>query len=342
MTHQLRIFCSLLILAFSLTLAHGQSVAKCAGTDLLKTLKDKDAKAYNLIFQNAEKEPNGKGVFWRIEKEGTEPSWLLGTMHTTDERLLEFVTKHFSFALDKAASVAIENLDVTDPAKVQKKMAENAQLVFFTDGTSIKDHLTSEEQQQLLEATNAFGIPFDAISLMKPWVSATFLSIPACEHARQGQGIDFLDKAIYQAGKKNGAKLVGLETFEEQMSAMGDLPLKDQIAFLNGAAQSAPIAADLFETMTQLYLAENISAIVPMTKHFSRKVERATEVDKLFESFSKELIVKRNKLMHDRALPLILEGNAFIAVGALHLPGDKGLVNLLRKSGYTVTRHSAQ
>ena len=51
----------------------------------------------------------------------------------------------------------------------------------------------------------------------------------------------------------------------------------------------------------------------------------------------RELIEKRNRTMHERAMPLIDGGNAFIAVGALHLPGNTGLVELLRQSGYRVT-----
>ncbi len=342
MKNLLSVFCTICFLVFSISLTHAQNAARCEGTDLLENLKTEDPKAYDAIMQEADNELNGQGLFWRVEKEGTAPSWLMGTMHTTDERLLAFITAHFSFALDKAAIVAIENLDVTDPVKVREQMAKNASLVFFTDGSSIKDHLSDKEERQLREATKAFGIPFDAINLMRPWVSATFLSIPACEHARQDQGIDFLDKKIFEAGKKNKAKLVGLETFEEQMSAMAGMPLKDQVVFLNGAAKSVNIVADIFETMTKLYLQENVGAMVPMTKHFSRKIDDEPGVDELFENFSKALVIKRNLLMRDRSLRLLEEGNALIAVGALHLPGKQGLVELFRESGYTVTRHPAQ
>jgi uncharacterized protein len=50
-----------------------------------------------------------------------------------------------------------------------------------------------------------------------------------------------------------------------------------------------------------------------------------------------EVVNKRNQLMAERALPLLADGNAFIAVGSAHLPGEQGLVELLRKAGYEVT-----
>ena len=57
----------------------------------------------------------------------------------------------------------------------------------------------------------------------------------------------------------------------------------------------------------------------------------------VFDGFKKYLLVDRNAKMRTAALPLLEKGNAFIAVGALHLPGPTGLVALLRESGYTVT-----
>jgi uncharacterized protein YbaP (TraB family) len=69
----------------------------------------------------------------------------------------------------------------------------------------------------------------------------------------------------------------------------------------------------------------------------SRRADPTGEMLSIIAYVERELIDKRNLTMHERAMPLIDRGNAFIAVGALHLPGDKGLVELLRQSGYKVT-----
>ncbi len=56
-----------------------------------------------------------------------------------------------------------------------------------------------------------------------------------------------------------------------------------------------------------------------------------------YELFLKYLISDRNHIMAERAVPIIDKGNAFIAVGALHLPGKDGIIELLRTKGYRVT-----
>ena len=57
-----------------------------------------------------------------------------------------------------------------------------------------------------------------------------------------------------------------------------------------------------------------------------------------YSDFEQRIIIDRNHRMAERALPILADGNAFIAVGALHLPGKEGLVELFRQAGFTVTR----
>jgi uncharacterized protein YbaP (TraB family) len=69
----------------------------------------------------------------------------------------------------------------------------------------------------------------------------------------------------------------------------------------------------------------------------TRRADPSGDNMALLAYIERELIEKRNITMHRRALDLLKDGNVFLAVGALHLPGDKGLVELLRQSGYKVT-----
>jgi len=56
-----------------------------------------------------------------------------------------------------------------------------------------------------------------------------------------------------------------------------------------------------------------------------------------YAAFEETMITSRNKVMVDHAAPILAKGNAFMAVGALHLPGPEGLIEDFRKAGYTVT-----
>ena len=91
---------------------------------------------------------------------------------------------------------------------------------------------------------------------------------------------------------------------------------------------------DMMETMIQLYLQRELGAIWPLQIVLAEKVGVRADA---FDAAEQSLLVSRNLGMRDKALELLVEGHAFIAVGGLHLPGRGGLVALFREAGYTVT-----
>ena len=83
----------LLALVLFLTLAllspaHAADAKKCDGSNILGSLQASDPARYEAVLDEGAGIVNGKGVFWKIEKPGLEPSWLMGTMHLTDPRVL--------------------------------------------------------------------------------------------------------------------------------------------------------------------------------------------------------------------------------------------------------------
>jgi len=91
---------------------------------------------------------------------------------------------------------------------------------------------------------------------------------------------------------------------------------------------------DMMETLVQLYLNRKIAAAMPFQLALAREVGIG---DDAFAGFQQKLLIDRNVKMEKSAEPLLQEGGVFIAVGALHLVGKKGLVALLREASYTVT-----
>ena len=142
-----------------------------------------------------------------------------------------------------------------------------------------------------------------------------------------------LDGLIASRAKAESKNLVGLETIGEQFGAMAALPEDFHLEALKETLKLGNVAEDVMETMKQLYLDGDIGMILPLTRAVSPK--SASSAD--YEDFKDRLITARNRNMAERALAHLEKGNAFIAVGALHLPGETGLVAAFRNAGYTVS-----
>ncbi|GEO85753.1 MULTISPECIES: TraB/GumN family protein [Alphaproteobacteria] len=318
----------------SVSTAHAGEPPACTGKNLLPSLQRSDPAAYEKIVTEAAKNPNGKGIFWRIEKEGVSPSYLLGTMHVTDPRVLTMPDSARKTAA-AVSTIIIESDEILDEKKAAAAMLMHPELTMFTDGTTIRDHLSAEDADKLEAGLKARGLPLAAVARMKPWILSSFVALPACEIARKTAGASFLDKHIVEDAIKAGKKVVGLETLAEQLQAMADLPVEFHLQALIETLELGDKMNDIIETMTTLYLSGDVGMTMPMLEAVAPS--EASKDESGYAAFEKRIVTDRNKVMAERAAPLLAEGNAFIAVGALHIPGAEGLVELLRKQGFTVT-----
>jgi len=312
------------------------NAATCRGKDLLKQLEINNPKAFASIMGQAGRTLNGNALLWKIEKDASKPaSYLFGTMHVTDERLLD-VPDEVLDALNGADIVALENLDILDSLVTKQRLKEIPELWKFEEGKSLRDYMTEEDLEVLRTAARSFKVGFFKMLKFKPWLVMSMISTSRCERTRKANGKSFLDKAIGERAQRINAELVGLESLREQLSAMDSMPMKSQVAYLVGTAQLADKSEDGLETMIQLYLQRKIGAIQPMFSYYSSK-SSTLNLKTAYSEFQTHLIDKRNVVMRDRSLPLFEKGSSFVAVGALHLPGEMGLVNLYREAGYRVT-----
>lgn len=310
-----------------------QSVA-CTGKDLLPDLQKQDPKAFANIESEAAKTPNGHAVFWKIEKPGLQPSYLLGTMHVTDPRVL-IMPKGAQEATSNADTIIVESDEILDDNKAAVALMAKPELSMFTDGSTITSQLKPEEVTELEAGLKTRGLTLASVNRMKPWIIASFVALPACELARKAAGTSFLDKRIAQDADNAGKRVVGLETYAEQLAALNDLPMTFHLTSLIETLKLGDTMNDVNETMIALYLKGEIGAIMPMLQVVSP--DQSSAKDPGYAAFEQRIIVDRNKVMAARAAPTLDQGNAFMAVGALHLPGGDGLVELLRHQGFTLT-----
>lgn len=304
----------------------------CTGTDLLAEMRAKDPNAYAALRAEADAIPNNHGLFWKIEPpNGAAPSYLFGTVHVTDPRVHD-LRPPVKAALDKAAAVIVESTEALTATDMAKNMFKVAGLMVLP-GTQTLDEVIPPDDLAAVKAFYEEEGGYEAHFKYRPYMLAMTLSYAPCEVARQTEGLPSLDAAIATTYKAGGAKLAGLETLREQFTSMSDMPMAEQVDWLLQAIKLRSEIEDFTETLIRLYLAQETGMLLAWSRDMT--IRHGTEAT--WESFRSLLLDTRNKRMAERAVPFIDDGNAFIAVGALHLPGETGLVQLLRDRGYKVT-----
>ena len=119
----------------------------------------------------------------------------------------------------------------------------------------------------------------------------------------------------------------------EQAAALGGMPESDMVQVIRDSVEMRPQLHDFIEEMIGFYLALDLSGL------HARMIEMSAGDDlALLDRFMERVLDRRNFLMVDRMAGVLDDGNAFIAVGAMHLPGENGLLNLLAQGGHDVTR----
>ncbi|WP_378946903.1 TraB/GumN family protein [Mesorhizobium sp. ANAO-SY3R2] len=305
----------------------------CKGKDMLAELAASDPALLGKIEAEGKATLNGEGLLWKLEKPGQKPSWLYGTMHVADPRVTALepaATKAF----DASHTLVIETTDVLDQQAMLASLMKQPELMMFTDNTTLASLMTPDEAKTVNAALQARGIPPASVTKMKPWMLSAMIALPACELARKTGGAPVLDVLLAQQAKAAGKEVKGLETAADQLSAMASLPMEFHIKGLVETLKLGDRMDDIIETMIVIYRRGDTGMFWPL---FRNALPSSASDESGYAAFEEAMVTTRNKTMAERADPILAQGDAFLAVGAMHLPGPDGLVELFRKAGYTVT-----
>ncbi|MBK8336899.1 MAG: TraB/GumN family protein [Sterolibacteriaceae bacterium] len=135
--------------------------------------------------------------------------------------------------------------------------------------------------------------------------------------------------------RNRGKDIVALETIDEQIAAMNDLPEESQLALLRHAEANYERIQQSFAALRDAYLARDLAAIWIFNRDLMAGGE---EIEPHNARFLDSLLYRRNQRFAERLMPLLDQGGTFAAFGALHLYGPRGVPALLARRGYTVTR----
>lgn len=321
--------------ALFLALAAPASAAEpvvCGGVDLLAKARTETPEAYAAFERDARAIPNAEGLLWKIEAKGAAaPSYLFGTMHTTEADLAA-LSEPVRTALAASKTVAVEIADAGGP-KVQ------AAMVAFMTANAIDlsgrglDGLDDSERAEVGRRLAESGMPAALAASLKPWFLGITLQLPSCETKLIASGKPTIDAGVEALGKANGATIVGLETVDEQLGAVSRMSEDTARRMIKDIVSTPSTSEDLRKTTLELYRERRVGWYLAMK---GGALGPLLDVE-AYADFMEDIVDRRNRLMAERSRPLIKKGKAFVAVGALHLPGPKGLVALYREVGFTVT-----
>ena len=241
---------------------------------------------------------------------------MYGTIHIQNKKVFAFddvVTKAF----ESCDAFAMEILmDEINPDEIKEAM--------FMEKNTIDEFLT-DEQYHILDSVvkEKTGTGMLMYKKMKPFfLSSQLMQMGMEQDMELALDLYFLDKA-----RKAGKSCYGVEKFMDQINAIDAISLEEQVEMLyTGLTDTSSVNSDQqFDELLQAYLDFD------MIKIF--EVSNDTALPK---EFNKAFLVDRNIGMAKNFIKIAKKESLFCAVGAAHLPGDKGVIELLRKKGYTV------
>ena len=261
------------------------------------------------------------GRLFRIAKPGVPDSYVLGTLHVADPRVATLVPPLLD-ALASARTLAVEMI----PAELDAQTLELEQL---DGGERLEPLIGTAAYAQVRERLLTLPMQESAIERLKPWAAMMKVS------RTTGAPGPTLDEEIARAARKGRLKMLPLEQLEEQISAFDAIPRLTQVALLQHALTQRDVLQSNAAATTHAWLRGDLDALFRIASNTDGRFPAMT---RHYTVLIEHIIHGRTALMHHRLFVPLREGRVFVAIGAMHLQGRKGLLAMLRQDGYRVTR----
>lgn len=272
----------------------------------------------------------GRGFMWEVQNNGNTV-YLVGSIHIANESFYP-LRKEYEQAFAEADYLGVE-VDITQISDeaMQKRVLE---IGAYKDGSRLQDHLSTYTYAKLGKALLANDWDRDALDHFKPWVAEMVVSsfAPANDEYKSADGIDlhFIQKAA-----ERKITVMELESQDSQLNMLNNFSdeLQEQMLYSTLYDLDNPNQADLNESTDE--------AAEMWKTGDEKKLLELTNSTAGDEEYNKAMLVDRNIGMAQKIDGYLKSGGNqqyFIVVGAAHYLGNDGILHLLEKKGYTVTR----
>lgn len=255
-------------------------------------------------------------LLWKVERSDIQTSFLFGTIHLLPSKDF-IISDKVQTAFELSDQIVME-LDMDDPS-MQLEVMKN---VTRKDTSTLDKALSDEDYQNLDQLLKqGFGVGAQVFNDWQPAMVGTFL----LKNYIEGEPASYEVTFIEMADKKN-KEILGLETPAEQLAIFHDIPYEDQIKDLREMLNEEDKVKKIYAELISLYKDENLDGL---HNFFMDYYDNPKQVEILLNKRNRSWVPKFESLSKDNV--------SFFAVGAGHLSGTEGIINLLRKEGYTVS-----
>lgn len=268
----------------------------------------------------------GRGFMWEVENNGNTV-YLVGSMHIADDSFYP-LRSELEEAFAEADYLGVE-IDLSKAAdEAQQKLIMD--LGMYQDGTTLKDHVSSETYAKVGKILEQSGMKPDALDAFKPWVVGTTInslkSVKAGYKAAEGIDLYFIQKAI-----ERKIPVLELESYESQLGMFNGFSKELQEKSLNDILDNFDVLDDTVDKMAEMWKTGNDEQLLELTNSIAAEGGE----------YNKAMLIDRNIKMADKIDGYLKSGKKeeyFIVVGAAHYLGEHGIVKLLEDKGYKVVR----
>lgn len=259
-------------------------------------------------------------LLWEVKgKKVKSPTYIMGTMHL-------IAKDKFYFPDHLIEKVAASDLLILEIGGLSEQM-KMVQKMFLQEG-NLFDHFSVDQIDTLFsyleenfnysyeEANKRFG-RMKPIALMQLFTREAF-----------GDGPASYEMSLEKVAKENEVEIDGLESVEEQMKIFDEITMSDQVEMVMAGIRDKEASIRQTEELQDLYLSQDIEAIYQFMQ---------ADTTSSLMNYEDNLLTNRNKNWIPMIKKYIKKNKCFIAVGAAHLGGENGVINLLREEGFEVT-----
>lgn len=322
------------------SLAASAPAESCIGRNLLADLPPADLAE---MRARADAVPFSRGILWQATR-GDARMVIAGTYHFGDPRH-DATMAQLAPEIERSSTLLVE-AGPEEEAQLLTAIGDDPGLLADLTGPTLPERLGEADWQRLSGALSERGIPAVVASKMRPWYVSTLLGMSPCmiRQAASGEPIRGLDNLLIAEASELEVDLRALEPWNTLFTVFAGMPPEDELDMIRASLPQAEAADDYATTMIEAYFAGDIWLLWEFTRQdaYRKSGLSREQVDEMMALTQRQLMDNRNRawiapLTRAAEEAATVDGQVIAGFGALHLPGEAGVLNLLAQDGWTVT-----